>query len=58
MKKISKKDSERVLNYIKKARAIIDYASDGGEIQFSDSETAESILSGMGEIEFVASNTL
>lgn len=58
MKKISKKDSERVLNYIKKARSIIDSASDGEEIQFSDAETAESILSGIGEIEFVASNTM
>lgn len=58
MRKISKKDSERILNYIKKAREIIDSVSDGDEIQFSDVETAESILSGIGEIEFIASNTV
>lgn len=59
MKKLTKRDSERILNHIKKAREIIDsVSSDGTEIQFSDVEIAESILSGIGEIEFIASNTV
>lgn len=38
MKKISKKDSDRILNHLKKARAILDRISEDDEIALSDTE--------------------
>lgn len=58
MKKISKKDSERILNHIKKARAILDSAYNEDGIQFPDIETAENILSELSGIVFIANNTI
>lgn len=58
MKKISKKDSERILNHIKKARAILNSAYNEDEIQFPDIEKAENILSELSGIVFIANSTI
>lgn len=58
MKKISKKDSDRILNHLKKARTILDKISEDDEIELSDTETAEDCLSVMDGIILAINNTI
>ena len=59
MKQMNKRKSERVLAYIKKARAIIDQESElrEGELFLSDVNIAEDCLSALSEIMVTINNT-
>ncbi len=58
MKKISKRDSLRLLNHLKRARAIIDSVSDDGEIMISKIEIAEDCVSQIDGFLIAINNTL
>ena len=59
MKQMNKRKSERVLAYIKKARAIIDQESElrEDELFLSDVNIAEDCLSALSEIMVTINNT-
>ena len=59
MKQLNKRKSERVLAYIKKARAIIDQESElrEDELFLSDVNIAEDCLSALSEIMVTINNT-
>ena len=59
MKQMNKRKSERVLAYIKKARAIIDQESElrEDELFLSDVNIAEDCLSALSEIIVTINNT-
>lgn len=59
MKKISKKDSERILNYLIKARKIIDsYEELGDDIEVCDKDIAYDCIDSIGGIMVALNNTV
>lgn len=59
MKAISKKDSERVLNYLIKARKIIDsYEELGDDIEVHDKDIAQDCIDCIGGIMVAVNNTV
>lgn len=59
MKKISKKDSERILNYLSKARKILDgYEEYGDDIEICNTELAYDCLSKIDVISIALNNAI
>lgn len=59
MKKISRKESLRILNHLKKAQEILENASDGcDEFSMSDTEIAEDCLSVLSSIIYAINNAV
>lgn len=59
MKKINKKDSERILNYLIKARKIIDsYEEFGDDIEVHDKDIAYDCIDSIGGIMVALNNTV
>lgn len=59
MKTISKKDSERILNYLTKARKIVDsYEEFGNDIEMYDKETSYNCIDCISGIMVAINNTV